>query len=145
MASTITIEGKVFGQRRPLFADWSLPLPPEWEQGSERVTLRDFITRLVLEEVHAFQDRQEQRQMVQTLTQADIERGLQKGKVDSGGRDAVAEVDPQQAVASALLAFEDGLYYIFIDAQQQERLEQEVYVRPDSHVMFLRLVALAGG
>ena len=145
MAGTITIEGKVLGQRRPLFADWSLPLPPDWEEGGERLTLRDFLSRIVREEVGAFRERQEARRFVQTLTQADIQRGIMKGKVDMVGRDEVQEVDTEQAVANALLAFEDGLYYVFIDEVQQEKLEQEVTLRLDSKVTFLRLVALVGG
>jgi|SRR5579871_4613595 len=145
LAGTITIEGKVFGQKRPLFGDRALPLPPEWEDGSERLTLRDFIARIVREEVNAFRERQEARRFVQTLTQADIQRGLMKGKVDMGGRDEVQEVDAEAAVANALLAFEDGLYYVFLDEVQQESLDQEVHVHLDSKVTFLRLVALVGG
>jgi hypothetical protein len=144
MQSTITVEGKVVGQRRPLFSDWTLPFLPEWESGVDRLTLRGLITQIVLEEVRAFQERQEQKSMIQALTQADIERGLMKGKVDSGGREA-QKVEPQQAVATALQAFEDGLYYVFIDEAQQLGLDSEVTLRPESRVTFLRLVALAGG
>lgn len=144
MQTTITIEGKVAGQRRPLFSDWTLPLLPEWASGTGRVTLRQLISRIVLEEVRAFQERQEQKSMIQALTQADIERGLMKGKVDSGGREA-QKVEPQEAVATALQAFEDGLYYVFIDEEQQTELDGEVRLQPDSRVTFLRLVALAGG
>ena len=28
--STLTISGKAIGSKRPLFADWSIPFPPEW-------------------------------------------------------------------------------------------------------------------
>jgi hypothetical protein len=145
MSAILTIEGKVFGQKRPLFHDFTIPLPPEWESGSERLTLRGLISRIVCEEVRAFGERQEQRRLTRALSRADIERGLMKGKVDMGGRDSAQSVDLEAAVGEALLAFEDGLYYIFVDQQQQTDLEGEVTVRPDSRVMFLRLVALAGG
>jgi hypothetical protein len=145
MQTTITIEGKVFGQKRPLFEDWFLPLPPEADGEGDRLTLRGLLTRIVLEEVNAFRERQEQRRTIQMLTQADIARGLMKGKVDMGGSDLVQEVDPQKAVETALLAFEDGLYYVFIDEEQQLELDREVYLKPNSKVTFLRLVALAGG
>jgi hypothetical protein len=69
-----------------------------------------------------------------------------RGKVDAGGREgASAEVDERAAVETALLAFEDGLYFVFVDDAQQESLDGEVRLRPDSRVTFLRLVALAGG
>ncbi|HZT42854.1 MAG TPA: hypothetical protein VFA07_11870 [Chthonomonadaceae bacterium] len=143
--ATITIEGKVFGQKRPLFTDWAIPLQPEESTGGERLTLRAFIARVVREEVKAFQERQEQRRLVQALTQADITRGLMKGKIDMGGRDLQQEVDPQAAVDAALLAFEDGIYYVFVDEEQQTDLDREIYLQPDSKVTFLRLVALVGG
>ena len=142
--STLLVEGKVVGQKRPLFSDWKLPMLPEWENGAERVTLRGLITRIVLAEVAAYQDRQEQKSMVQALTQADIQRGLMKGKVDMGGRHA-AKVDPQEAVKTAIQAFEDGLYYVFIDEEQQISLDEAVVLRSESRITFLRLVALAGG
>jgi hypothetical protein len=55
------------------------------------------------------------------------------------------EVDDDVAVAVALQAFEDGLYFVFLDGQQQEDLDAEVRLRPDSTLTFIRLVALAGG
>lgn len=144
MPSTLTIEGKVPGKSRPLFDDWRLPLPPEWE-GGEPITLRDLLMRVVREEVRAFKDRQEARRTIRALTHADIQSGLMKGKVDSGGRELTQEVDEEAAVATALQAFEDGIYYVFVDDEQAESLDAEVHLRPDGRVTFLRLVALAGG
>ena len=101
MAATITIEGRVAGQRRPLFSDWEMALPPEAEGQGERLTLRALITRVVLEEVAAFRERQEERRFVQALTAAEIERGLSRGKVDMGGREPGEAPDPEAAVAAA--------------------------------------------
>ena len=146
MQDTITIEGKQFGRGRALFPAWQMPLPPTEERSSGgRLTLRDLITRIVREEVTAFRERQERRLTVEALTKQQIAEGVAKGKVDMGGREALQEVDEQAAVDAALLAFEDGLYYVFVDAAQQESLDAEVFLRPDSRVTFLRLVALAGG
>lgn len=143
--ANIVVEGKVIGQRRPLFADWQLAMPPSWESAVRPPTLRELIEEIVRGEVRAFQDREQQRSMIRTLTQADIERGLMKGKVDSGGRQAGAPVDPAEAVATAIQAFQDGLYYVFIDEEQQTELDVAVALHADTRVTFLRLVALAGG
>jgi hypothetical protein len=145
MAATITIEGRVAGQRRPLFGDWEIALPPEAEARGGRLTLRALITRVVLEEVASFRERQEQRRFVQALTEAEIERGLTRGKVDMGGREPGEAPGPEAAVATAVQAFEDGLYYVFVDGDQRRALDEEVYLKPSSRVTFLRLVALAGG
>jgi hypothetical protein len=143
--ASITVVGKVVGQRRPLFSDWELPMLPEWEQGVGHTTLRDLITQIVRAEVAAYLERQEQRSMIQALTQADIQRGLMKGKVDPGGREKTGTVDAEEAVQRAIQAFEDGLYYVFIDEEQQTDLGHAVSLHSDSRVTFLRLVALAGG
>ena len=143
--TTITIEGKIPGQRRPLFTDWQMPLPPALPNEGGRLTLRDLIQNIVRAEVGAFSDRQEQKRLVSALTERDIQAGIMRGKVDMGGRDAAQTVEVGGAIDSALLAFEDGLYYVFVDDEQVERLDSEIYLQPDSRVTFIRLVALAGG
>jgi hypothetical protein len=140
--ATITVDGRMVGQRRPLVPPWEIPL----RAGEEQLPLRDLIARVVREEVAAFQERQERRRSIQALTAAEIERAAATGKIDMGGREEEgAPVDPEQAVATALQAFADGLYYVFVDEQQQESLDRPVTLRPGSRVTFLRLVALAGG
>ena len=149
MAQTIQVEGKVFGQKRPLFTDFSVPLPPlGWDatgQGGARITLRDLIARVVTEEVKAFTERREARRLVSVLSRADIERGIMKGKIDMGGKEDAQPLDGHAAISAALLAFEDGLYYVFVDDAQQTDLDGEVCLKSDSRMTFLRLVALAGG
>jgi hypothetical protein len=140
----ITISGKTLGKKKPLFADWSVPFPPDLRE-SEGLTLRELITRLVAAEVHAFQKRQRERQLVHALTATDIEKGVVRGKVDMGGRHLRQNVDPEEAVGTALQAFEDGLYLVVIDGEEQRDLECEVHLNADSHVTFVRLAMLAGG
>jgi hypothetical protein len=140
----LTIQGKAVGRKKPLFADWSLPLPPDLGEGG-RLTLRDLISRIVRAEVAAFRGRQEERRLVRALTARQIEEGAVKGKVDMGGREEPPPVDEDAAVAAALQAFADGLYLVVLDGAEQRGLDQEVFLRPDSAVTFVRLVMLAGG
>jgi hypothetical protein len=140
--STLLVEAKLVGQRRPIFSGWRIDLP---ERRGDHLKLRDLITRVVLEEVEAFQKRQQERRLARVLSAAEIEAGRIKGKIDSGERDLQQNVDPDVAVGTALQAFEDGLYYVFIDGDQQTDLDREVFLQPESQVTFLRLVALAGG
>lgn len=144
MQSTITIEGKLLGRTKPLFTDWRI-LPPKFFSKEKHPTLRDLLTRIVLEEVEAFRTRQEQRRLTRILTKAEIEQGIGLGKVDMGGRELEQKVEPQAAVDNALQAFEDGFYFVFIDDEQQQELDSEVYLKPHSHIIFLRLVPLVGG
>lgn len=143
--STITVTGKILGRSKPLFTDWHIPIPPSIGAGGDRLTLRILLTQIVVTEVAAFHTRQEQRRLTKVLTRAEIEQKVLLGKVDMGGEDLKQEVDAQDAVATALQAFEDGIYFVFIDDVQQHKLDSEVIVKPDSEMMFLRLVPLVGG
>src|SRR2546421_933387 len=114
----ITISGKTLGKKKPLFADWSIPFPPDLGEGGS-LTLRDLISRVVREEVKAFQQRQQERQLLKALTAADVEKGVVKGKITSGGQEFSQQVDAEEAVGTALQAFEDGLYLVIIDGEEK--------------------------
>jgi hypothetical protein len=140
----ISISGKTLGKKKPLFADWSIPFPPDLGDGGS-LTLRDLLDRVVRAQVQAFKERQQQQLLVRALTAKDIEAGAVKGKVDMDGRDLEQNVDPEDAVGTALQAFEDGLYLVILDGQEQRSLDQEVRLQPDSLIAFVRLAMLAGG
>lgn len=143
--SAITVEGKVLGRRRPVFTDWSVPLPPGSVSGGGSLTLRDLIICVVRAEVSAFRARQSEQRLQKILSSAEIEQGLNRGKVTLGDRDFDQVVDTDAAIDVAILGFIDGLYYVFLDDVQQENLDAEVYLQPESRLTFLRLVALVGG
>lgn len=140
--STLLVEARLIGRHRPLFSGWHIDLP---DPGGDSLRLRHLITRVVLEEVEAFHQRQEERRLARLLSPLEIEAGRAKGKIDSGEHGARPQADPDAAVATALQAFEDGLYYVFVDGVQQTALDNEVFLRSESQVTFLRLVALVGG
>jgi hypothetical protein len=140
----ITISGKTLGKKKPLFADWSIPFPPDLSDGGA-LTLRDLIGRIVRGEVEAFQNRQREQVLVRALSATDIEQGALRGKVSAGGRNLQQPVSIDDAVATALEAFEDGLYLVIVDGTEQRDLDQQVFLQPDSRVAFVRLALLAGG
>ena len=126
-----------------MFDDFSIPFPPDRGDGGP-LTLRELITRIVIHEVEAFRQRQERRLLPQVLSEAALQSGLERGKVDSGASEIKQNVDEEQAVAAALQAFEDGLYLVFVDEIEQRDLDAPVYLQDDSRVMFVRLTFLAG-
>lgn len=141
----LTISGKALGRKKPLFADFSVP-PPEDVGGGGATTLRDLIECVVRHEVAAFNRRQSDRQLVRALTAREIEAGAEAGKIDPGGSEVEPQpVDEEQAVGAALQAFEDGLYLVVFDGEEQRDLDAQVYLQPDSRMTFVRLTLLAGG
>ncbi len=142
---TLTIRGRTLGSRKPLFADWSTPFPPQW-QGDGRLTLRDLIGRVVRDEVQKFRARQADRQVFRALTARQISQGVELGKIAMGGSEVgVQEVNEDEAAAIACQAFEDGLFLVVIDEHDIRDIEQEIHLQPDSRVTFIRLTMLAGG
>lgn len=143
MTFCITVEGKVIGKRRPIFSDWSIPIPPSLQDSP--FTLRDLITCVVRAEVQAFQTRQTKQKLQQFLSKDAIHQGLAEGKVTLGDRDFEQVVDETTAIEVAIMGFIDGLYYVFLDDVQQEELDATVHLKLDSRLTFIRLVALVGG
>ena len=141
----LTISGKALGRKKPLFADFSVPPPANLAEGGG-ATLRDLLECIVRGEVAAFRRRQEHRQFLRALTAREIEAGAEAGKIEAGGSEVpLQQVDEEQAVAAALTAFEDGLYLVVLDGQEERDLDAQVFLQPDSRLTFVRLTLLAGG
>lgn len=140
------VQTRAIGKRRPLLEDWSIHFPPEWTGGDGGdFRLRDLIERVVRAEVEMFARRQKARGMVSVLTEAKIEDGAEKGRIDSGGRVLKQNVDSDEAVGAALQAFEDGMYLVIIDETEFRDLDAPVRLSDDSNIIFIRLTFLAGG
>lgn len=142
--SALTVSVEEVGRRKSLLPDWHFPLPPE-DGGGGVMTLRELITRIVREEVAEFRQRQAEQRLVPILTARQIEQGVVQGRVVPDGRDLAQPVDDDSAVAAALQAFEDGLYLVILDGEEQRELDRQVWLQPDSKLVFLRLTMLAGG
>ena len=57
----------------------------------------------------------------------------------------IQAVDVDQAIDSALVAFEDGIFLVVIDEQVYKSLDQTVFLNVDSCLTFVRLTLLSGG
>jgi hypothetical protein len=140
----LTVSAKAIGRKKPLFADYSVP-PPAAVAAGQPVTLRDLIGHVVRAEVAAFQQRQTERRLLKALTARQIAEGLAAGKVQAGGSNVEQHVDPEQAVATAVEAFADGLFRVVVDETEVKDLDGVVPLTASSRLTFLRFTLLAGG
>ncbi|MVN85272.1 hypothetical protein GO986_00610 [Deinococcus sp. HMF7620] len=83
--------------------------------------------------------------MLRVLTERDLTEGALGGRVAVAPQAPGGTVTPEDAVRTALTAFGDGLYYVFLDEEQLESLQAPLTLRPDSTLLLVRLTALAGG
>ncbi|MDX1436058.1 MAG: hypothetical protein R3335_04560 [Anaerolineales bacterium] len=145
MSFDLTVRARALGRKRSLVPDISIPVPTDWQIGGRAMNLRELITLVVAHELRAFEARQEENHFVRVLTERQLERGRAAGVITHGDRDFDQPVSTDEAVAVSLQAFQDGLYYVFIDEVQYLDLEQAVYINEESTLTFIRLVALTGG
>ena len=139
------IETRTLGRKARPLDGWAIPDPPVDRDGDgDHLTLRELIARVVRSEVAAFDRRERARRFVRVLSDSEIDEGAARGRVDPGGRPMTGPVDVEQAVGAALQGFEDGLYLVILDGAEQRELDREVFISPDSKLVFVRLTFLAG-
>lgn len=107
--------------------------------------VRELVAALVRDEVEGYEQRRAERVLTRVLGPAEIADGAARGVVDSGGRRTPPAPNREDALATAVEAFTDGLWFVFVDDRRIESLDDVVEVGPTTTVRFVRLVALAGG
>ena len=132
------VETKLVGRRTPFERR-----PVELPDGPH--TLRGLLTYLVETEVAAYQKRQDTVGLLHILTEPELQDGAVTGRISVAPQERGGSVNAEEAARTALTAFGDGLYYVFVDERQLMELDEPVTLRPDSTLLLLRLTALAGG
>jgi hypothetical protein len=113
------------------------------------VSARRLIEAAVTAEVAAHAARAEEASLVRVLTDASLRDDLARGAVRAGGPQeegfgTVTSVDVSSAVQTALLAFEDGIFKVFVGDDELTD-DADAAIDDGAALLFLRLVPLAGG
>lgn len=150
MTVAVRVSATVTGHRRRGVRehDLVLKLPPG------PISARRLIEAAVTAEVAAHQARAEEASLVRVLTEKSLLEDLARGVVRVGGLQdegqgepapaKVSRVEVSNAVETALLAFEDGIFKVFI-GDDELTADADVEVADGAALLFLRLVPLAGG
>ena len=129
---------KQIGKRKPLIENQPLAVPETVR------TLRLLIEHIVRQRVEAFNERIEDGNWTKYLTDFDLDTTAETGKI---GFDAVyndRKQNADKAVNTALLAFEDGLFRVFLDDDELESLDAELNLHDGNVLTFIRLTMLSG-
>ena len=118
--------------------DLALALPPG------PVSARRLIEAAVVAEVAAFEARAEEASLVEVLTERSLLADLERGAVRLGDAGPAGSVDLAGAVETALVAFDDGIFKVFVGDREVDG-SAPVDLADGASVLFLRLVPLAGG
>lgn len=104
-----------------------------------RVTVRELIRTRVANEVSDYNLSQPEyfRGLVQPT---DAERSLNGFKMRKGRM-----IDPEKQFELAIKAFYGNGFILLVNDRQVDELDEEIEIRPDTTVTFLKLVPLVGG
>jgi hypothetical protein len=142
----VRVSATVTGHRRRGVREHDLVL----DLPAGKVTARQLIEAAVIAEVDAYQARGQEASLVRVLTRKALLEDLELGAVrlgeaqESKAQDAVP-VDMADAVDTALLAFGDGLFKVFVGDRELTDDAAPVSLADGASLLFLRLVALTGG
>ena len=105
----------------------------------ERITVRDLIRQRVCHEVEEYNRRKPD--MFRGLVQpTNSERTLNGYRLKQP-----RTIDANTQLAKAIDAFAGNQIIVLVDNRQVESLDEEIVLRPDTRVSFLRLTPLVGG
>jgi hypothetical protein len=141
----VRVSAAVTGHRRRGVREHELLL----ELPAGPISARRLIEAAVSAEVAAHQARAEEASLVRVLTEKSLLEDLARGAVRVGGprEEGLGEPSPVEtstAVETALLAFEDGIFKVFVGDDELTD-DADVEVADGTALLFLRLVPLAGG
>ena len=116
---------------------------------SERLTLAELIQQKVAARVRQLNIQVDNKEVSsrflsateRLLNQAAFQKQIQDAKL----KIEEARLEPEKAGYEALAGFQQNAFFVIIDGQQRENLEEELVLTQDSEVQFIRLVPLVGG
>ncbi|MEK3948705.1 hypothetical protein [Paenibacillus sp. FSL H7-0703] len=130
---------KSLGKRKPALARQEIELSPAPE------TLRDLITATVALNVQKLREKQESVALIPFLTGEEVQAQGEIGKVGFGSiyNDGIPDI--KDAVNTAMQAFEDGLYRVFVCDEETIELDAPLSLKDGNEIVFIRFTMLAGG
>lgn len=107
-------------------------------------TLRELITEIIGKNVESYNTRQLDSRLFNYLSFDEIETQVSTGKVGFGHRVNEQQANAAKAVETALMAFTDGLYRVFIGDVEIESIDGELCVNEGDVLTFIRFTMLSG-
>lgn len=107
-------------------------------------TVKDLLKETVHINAEQYKKGHEQKEVFKVLTKEEITDQAEAGKVTFGIPYDFKEPDIQKAVENAWQCFADGIVVLFADGKKLEHLEDELLLKENSELIFIRMTMLAG-
>lgn len=108
------------------------------------LNLRGLITEVVRINVTAYNNKTADPLIIKYLSPAEMEDQAETGKVGFGQRRSQEQADVYRAIETALLAFEDGIYRVFIGEDEITTMDEPLEINENDLLTFIRFTMLAG-
>ena len=108
------------------------------------LTLRELIEQVVTKNVKEFNKNLKKERLVDYLTQDNIEIKAELGKVSFGNTYNDTKQNLNKALETAYLAYEDGIYKVFIGENEAGVLDESLELKEDDILTFIKFTMLAG-
>jgi hypothetical protein len=107
-------------------------------------TLRELITFIVTKNIEDFNNKIDQKSILNYLTTEEINDKLILGKVSFGEINNDKKANLSKALESAFLAYEDGIFRVFVQEQEAGSLDDLIDIKEEDVLTFVRLTMLSG-
>ncbi len=129
---------KSVGKRKPFL------MKKEYILASVPCTLRELITEIVAHHVREYNERTEESQLLAFLTEEEINAKGIEGKVGFGSKYDDRQANEEESIQTALLAYEDGLYRVFLREEEVSDLSSRIDIQDGDDITFIKFTMLAG-
>lgn len=107
-------------------------------------TVKELLTYMVRYCVREYNSRKENGELLKVLGKEEISNKSATGKIGFGVNYGEKKPKPDEAIENALQCYEDGIVVLFVGDRKTETLEEEITVKDDTELTFIRLTMLAG-
>jgi hypothetical protein len=136
----ITISVKQPGRKHALIDRQVL----EVEDLTDQPSLRELLMAVVRQQVTAYNNKPLEKNLLPFLSSAEVDNLAATGKAGFGSIYNEHKADLQKAQETALQAFEDGLFAVFINDEEMKHLSDVFSLNNHTIITFVRLTFLAG-
>lgn len=136
----ITVKAKQVGRKHALLENKEI----EIEEIGENPTLEDLIKAIVKQQVEEFNSKTPEKNLLPFLSKSEISANAETGKVGFSSIYNENKPNFEEAQATAILAFTDGIFCVFADDEEIRNLSDEIQIKDSTVFTFIRLTFLAG-
>ncbi|MEW4924645.1 hypothetical protein [Algibacter sp. 2305UL17-15] len=106
--------------------------------------LKDLIVACVSSKVKQYNSKREHNHLLSFLTPSQIQEQSETGKIGFGDIDNFKMADEAESIETALQAYKDGLFLVFINDDEITALDEKITLTQDTPITFLRMTFLTG-